>query len=111
MRSCSRTACPEPAVTTLTYVYADSTAVLGPLARQSSPHSYDLCENHAMRLTVPRGWEIIRLEVPSERPSPADELVALADAVRPVPAPASVEPGPAPQQRAHLRVLPDPTDR
>ena len=31
---------------TLTYIYADSTAVLGPLATFSEPHSYDLCEVH-----------------------------------------------------------------
>ena len=31
-RRCSRTACGRPAVNTLTYVYADQTAVLGPLA-------------------------------------------------------------------------------
>uniref|UniRef100_UPI001C92D9AF DUF3499 family protein n=1 Tax=Staphylococcus epidermidis TaxID=1282 RepID=UPI001C92D9AF len=32
IRLCSRSACRNSAVTTLTYVYADSTAVLGPLA-------------------------------------------------------------------------------
>jgi hypothetical protein len=31
-RRCSRPACKHPAVYTLTYVYRDSTAVLGPLA-------------------------------------------------------------------------------
>ena len=31
-RCCSRTACKHPPVYTLTYVYRDSTAVLGPLA-------------------------------------------------------------------------------
>ena len=31
-RCCSRTACKKPPVYTLTYVYRDSTAVLGPLA-------------------------------------------------------------------------------
>ena len=43
-RRCSRTACGRPAVTTLTYVYADQTAVLGPLATYAEPHAYDLCE-------------------------------------------------------------------
>ena len=47
---------------TLTYVYADSTAVVGPLATQAEPHSYDLCNQHAHRLTAPRGWEVVRFE-------------------------------------------------
>lgn len=68
---------------TLTYVYADSTAVLGPLASFAEPHCYDLCEKHSQRLTVPLGWEVIRLERPAvpEGPGP-DDLLALADAVR-----------------------------
>ena len=38
---------------TLTYDYAGSTAVIGPLARAAEPHSWDLCANHADRITVP----------------------------------------------------------
>jgi hypothetical protein len=59
-RSCSRVACAENAVATLTYVYADSMAVLGPLSITPEPHSYDLCAVHAERLSAPRGWQIIR---------------------------------------------------
>ena len=62
VRRCSRTGCTELAVATLTYVYADSTAVVGPLATQAEPHSYDLCTQHAHRLTAPRGWEVVRFE-------------------------------------------------
>jgi hypothetical protein len=54
-------------------VYADSTAVLGPLAHLAEPHSYDLCSEHADGLTAPRGWEVVRLvsEFPAEpAPSP-----------------------------------------
>lgn len=82
-RQCSRTACVRAAVATLTYVYSDSTAVLGPLAGGAEPHSYDLCAAHAERLTAPRGWEVVRLmtEYVEAGPSP-DDLVALADAVR-----------------------------
>ena len=46
---------------TLTYVYRDSTAVLGPLAAYVEPHCYDLCAAHADRMTVPIGWEVVRL--------------------------------------------------
>lgn len=83
VRRCSRTACGRAAVATLTYVYADSTAVLGPLATYAEPHCYDLCTEHSERLTAPRGWEVVRLAVPSgpARPS-SDDLEALANAVR-----------------------------
>ena len=83
MRRCSRTACNRAAVATLTYVYADSTAVLGPLATYAEPHCYDLCEIHSDRLTAPRGWEIVRLAPDPAMLGPSsDDLEALADAVR-----------------------------
>jgi Protein of unknown function (DUF3499) len=108
-RRCSRTACKHPPVYTLTYVYRDSTAVLGPLAAYVEPHCYDLCEKHAARLTAPRGWDVVRLpiEAPADR---ADDLEALANAVmetqprvRPdrEPVGQGVEVG----RRGHLRVL------
>jgi len=82
-RCCSRTACKQPPVYTLTYVYKDSTAVLGPLAVYVDPHSWDLCEMHAARLVVPRGWDVVRLpkDPAQER---ADDLEALANVVRDV---------------------------
>ena len=78
-RQCSKTACAGPAFATLTYVYAEQTAVLGPLATYAEPHSYDLCEEHARRLTAPRGWDVVRLAMGE---APPDDLVALAEAVR-----------------------------
>jgi len=59
-RPCSRVGCTGRATTTLTYVYADSMAVLGPLSHDSEPHSYDLCDRHAARLSAPQGWQIVR---------------------------------------------------
>ena len=59
-RPCSKVACVADAVTTLTYVYADSMAVLGPLSQKAEPHSYDLCERHSQRLSAPQGWQVIR---------------------------------------------------
>ncbi|TNU75932.1 DUF3499 domain-containing protein [Miniimonas arenae] len=113
IRQCTRATCVRPAVATLTYVYADSTAVLGPLATQAEPHSYDLCAEHAGRLTVPRGWEVVRLAVDLDHAAPAptpDDLVALADAVREAsraPAPTAPPPPSAASgsRRGHLRVL------
>ena len=113
VRQCSRTACGRPAVATLTYVYSDSTAVLGPLALHAEPHSYDLCVQHADRLTAPRGWEVVRLLPEFEPAGPSrDDLLALADAVREAGRPP--EPVVVPQvrdvpdtapRRGHLRVL------
>ena len=122
VRRCSRTACGRQAVATLTYVYADSTAVLGPLATYAEPHCYDLCAEHSERLTAPRGWQIVRLSPPeSGRRAPStDDLEALAIAVReaaraPQPAPAPETPPPAraphlgdkPPRRGHLRPVDD----
>ena len=107
VRRCSRTACGQPAVATLTYVYSDSTAVLGPLAAYAEPHCYDLCSVHAQRLTAPLGWEIVRLELDREHDRrPSDDLEALANAVR-----EAARPGrPSTEQvgvgrRGHLRIL------
>jgi len=73
----------NPAVATLTYDYTDSTAVLGPLSTAAEPHAYDLCERHALGLTVPRGWQVVRLTTEFEPAPPSpDDLSALADAVR-----------------------------
>lgn len=119
VRRCSRTACSLPAIATLTYVYADSTAVVGPLATHAEPHCYDLCQAHAGRLTAPRGWEVVRHEPDIAGPGSvaarsSDDLEALADAVReaarPVPGapPAPGGPDTGTGRRGHLRALPSP---
>ncbi|MCV7100036.1 DUF3499 domain-containing protein [Mycobacterium palustre] len=84
-RRCCRPGCPHYAVATLTFVYSDSTAVVGPLATAREPHSWDLCVGHAGRITAPRGWDLVRHAGPllAEPAHPdEDDLVALADAVR-----------------------------
>jgi hypothetical protein len=126
-RRCSRTACSSVAIATLTYVYGDQTAVVGPLATYAEPHTYDLCPVHAERLTAPRGWEIVRLPGEYVEPEPShDDLLALANAVREAgrpkltehPPPASVPRRVAPAdegasgavetgRRGHLRILRD----
>lgn len=84
-RPCSRVSCRAAATMTLTYIYADSRAVLGPIATFSEPHAYDLCERHAARLTVPNGWSVEREAISSESLGPSeDDLMAIADAVREV---------------------------
>lgn len=118
-RQCSRAACARSATGTLTYVYSDSTAVLGPLATYAEPHAYDLCEVHVGRLTAPRGWEVVRLATDQPAPASHDDLVALAEAVRQRPEPeepaqprrtaAQSEPDSVTEtsRRGHLRVLRD----
>ena len=108
-RRCSRPACKQAAVYTLTYVYRDSTAVLGPLAAYTEPHCYDLCGAHADRLTAPRGWDVVRLPAGPDEQEAVDDLEALANAVREAAAPAAgAEPvgqGVEVGRRGHLRVL------
>jgi len=137
-RRCCRPGCPHYAVATLTFVYSDSTAVVGPLATAREPHSWDLCVGHAGRITAPRGWELVRHAGPLPTNPDEDDLVALADAVREG---GPADPGPPPngfsdvhlhhtgaqatapssgllappehrsgRRRGHLRVLPDPSD-
>lgn len=105
-RRCTRSGCSQPAVATLTYDYGDSVAVLGPLATYAEPHTYDLCAEHAGRLSAPRGWQVLRLaDVSSEPPEPTvDDLVALAEAVREV-GRRPVEPADDEQRRPSLRLV------
>jgi hypothetical protein len=135
-RRCCRPGCPHYAVATLTFVYSDSTAVVGPLATAREPHSWDLCVAHAGRITAPRGWELVRHAGPLPSSPDEDDLVALADAVREgrdrvvlgsaalddlsarpngapmgangTLAPPAHQPTPSGRRRGHLRVLPDP---
>ena len=122
-RRCSKTACGRPASATLTYVYSDQTAVLGPLATYAEPHAYDLCDAHSERLSAPRGWEVLRLAPDPDAAGPTtDDLLALADAVReaarPAPPPEPARPTGVPAagaaavmeretvRRGHLRSVP-----
>ena len=97
------------AVATLTYVHADQTVVVGPLATYAEPHTYDLCADHTARLTAPRGWDVVRMAIDlaaADAPT-GDDLRALADAVRTPPPPPEPEPEPErPSGRPVLTVLP-----
>lgn len=86
-RRCCRPGCGCPAVATLVYAYAESTAVIGPLAPVPDPHAWDLCERHSAHITAPVGWEMVRVEqidITDEELDNMDEadLTALAEAVR-----------------------------
>ncbi len=45
----------------MTYVYVDSTAVLGPLSQAVEPGAYDLCARHAESTSTPKSCDIIHL--------------------------------------------------
>jgi hypothetical protein len=97
---------------TLTYIYSDSTAVLGPLATFAEPHAYDLCPLHSEKLPLPNGWTVVKSEIQSDSVGPnEDDLMAIADAVREV-GTSQVQSSPVePKQseigrRGHLRALP-----
>lgn len=61
-RLCSKVGCAREAVTTLTYDYGDQMAALGPLGGGNDPHAHDLCAIHTDRLSVPKGWVVVRHE-------------------------------------------------
>lgn len=115
-RGCSRASCRKPALRTLTYIYAESTAILGTLATFAEPHAYDLCLEHSEKLTLPNGWTVIRTEEVSAEVGPnSDDIMAIADAVREVgamrhsPSTPSVSSAPIGQEigrRGHLRAIP-----
>ena len=114
-RQCTKPTCGRAAVATLTYVYADSTVVVGQLSTNAEPHCYDLCAFHAERFTAPRGWEVVHIQQEFMEPEPSsDDLDALARAVReagkgalPViaPDPADLAPRASEPRRGHLRVV------
>lgn len=55
-RQCSRTGCSRTATATMTYGYAARAAWIDDLDPEHSPSGYDLCAEHADRLSVPQGW-------------------------------------------------------
>lgn len=92
-------------------MYADQTAVVGPLATYAEPHAYDLCDPHSQRLSAPLGWEVLRLAAQDDLGPSSDDLLALADAVREAARPRPLEVplhpvGPTEgTRRGHLRAL------
>jgi len=77
-RLCTKTACSNSAAATLTFNYADSTVVLGPMSQRAEPHAHDLCAKHAQQFTAPVGWEFLQL---IEDLNDGDDLLAVANAV------------------------------
>lgn len=57
-RQCSRTGCSDAAAVTLSYHYGQSQVWIDRLSPEREPHMYDMCDRHAERLSVPRGWHL-----------------------------------------------------
>lgn len=59
MRSCAKMGCGEAAQASVAVRYEARTAVIGALAPTHDPNLLDLCDEHAGRLTPPRGWRLV----------------------------------------------------
>lgn len=116
-RLCTKTACSLPAAATLTFNYAESTVVLGPMSQRAEPHAHDLCTKHSRQFTAPVGWEFLRLTTDLAED---DDLLAVAHAVNTSDVPADAasgtiqpvdrsvaptRPTPLPDQQAGLRLI------
>jgi hypothetical protein len=111
-RTCSKSGCNQNAASTLIYIYAESTAVLGPLSTFAEPHTFDFCETHSRRLTVPKGWNVIKHESNGQSEPTQEDLLAIADAVRNVAKTDSGKQLSSPEvgRRGHLRAIPSSND-
>lgn len=84
IRKCSKSNCAEKAVATLSYNYSEQIATLTHLQQYAEPHTYDLCQRHSERLTVPRGWSVTTSDLDREPSYQEDDFSAIAAAVREV---------------------------
>jgi hypothetical protein len=57
-RQCSRSGCSDLAAVTLSYDYGRSQVWIDHLTPEREPHLYDMCDRHADRLSVMRGWHL-----------------------------------------------------
>ena len=109
-RRCSRSGCNQSAAKTLIYIYSESTAVLGPLSTFAEPHTFDFCLEHSDKLTAPKGWNVIKHDSGTNEVEPsAEDLMAIADAVREVAKQDIAEKRKTPEvgRRGHLRAIPN----
>lgn len=88
--------------------------MIGPLSPVPQPGALDLCREHAETITVPVGWQMVRLTTEFQDPPPSsDDLMALADAIRAASKRQAPEPKPARREirRAGANVHARPTAR
>jgi len=82
LKKCSRPGCGERAVAQLTYAYALSQVEISPVADDLPVGAYVLCQTHLDRLSVPKGWKLIRTGSPTLAQLSEAEIESLAEEVR-----------------------------
>lgn len=93
MRFCAKTGCDGEAASCCGFDYAERLVWLAPLGRERDPSAYDLCEEHAASLRVPKGWDLEdHRRVEDQTGEPTEELY-----VDEAPLPPAL-PGPVPRE-------------
>jgi hypothetical protein len=106
MRFCSKTACAGEAAASYAFSYEARVVWLAALTLDPHPAFYDLCEQHARTLRVPKGWEMEDLRSDGDGGDPA-----LPEVPAPMPAPTpDPAPDPAPDQARDEVGTPAPAD-
>lgn len=98
----------------MSYAYAESTVVVGPLSPVPHPHSWDLCAKHAAKIKPPVGWELSRVGDVDIENYDDDDLTELMEAVRMAQAAHDLSEAKAAQsspQHTSARVQPQPDPR
>lgn len=57
-RTCARTGCAGSAAATLSFNYQQRTVWIERRSDEPHPSTYDLCADHAERISVPVGWSL-----------------------------------------------------
>jgi len=69
-------------VAQLAYVYAASQVSVAALEAEPDPNSYALCQAHLDKLTVPKGWQLVRRGLAGVVPLSSRQLADLAEDIR-----------------------------
>lgn len=81
-KACSRPGCHQRAIAQVIYAYRDLNVEVGPLGDDPPAGSYQLCPAHLERLSVPKGWQLIRRGKPKAGKLTDQEIEALAQEIR-----------------------------
>jgi hypothetical protein len=71
VRECAKLECRQPAEATAALRYRERVLWIGDLLPQRDPNLFDICGDHAARLTAPYGWS--RLDQRASVAAPAAE--------------------------------------
>jgi hypothetical protein len=71
VRECAKLGCRQPAEATAALRYRERVLWIGDLLPQRDPNLFDICGDHAARLTAPYGWS--RLDQRASVAAPAAE--------------------------------------